>query len=50
MQFLEIKSEVDAEKIKNQEKLESQNLQKSIYKWLLKKEMKRNLFQLKYKM
>ena len=34
--ILEIKSAVDAEKIRNQEKLESQNLQKSIYKWLQK--------------
>ena len=34
--ILEIKSAVDAEKIKKQEKIESQNLQKSIYKWLQK--------------
>ena len=39
--ILEIKSAVDAEKIKNQEKLESQNLQKSIYKWLLKGDEKK---------
>lgn len=35
--FIEIKSAVDVEKIKKQEKIESENLQKSIYDWAKKR-------------